>query len=227
MKKIKNILSLLFLGLAVSMTMVSCLDDNDDNSSKGLTDEQKQNYALLMSGDYTGKLYYFDKNIDKSNDKNQTDSIVGYNVRYNFPDMSIEMNDFPARLLFKQLSGYDELKEAAKDKTVDIKLGYEPYDAKNSVVSFYMKEIKPVSVSLTYGGETHDFKVYFLVNTIGAWKDKLTQFTVIEYGIAESTDEKGNPVWLTGSPVYPESQSVDDYTTKFKDVQFVFSNIIK
>ena len=152
---------------------------------------------------------------------------MGYNVRFNFPDMSIEMNDFPARLLFKQLSGYEELKEAAKDKTVDIKLGYEPYDAQNSVVSFYMKEIKPVSVSLTYGGETHDFKVYFLVSTIGAWKDKLTQFTVIEYGIAESTDEKGNPVWLTGSPVYPENQSVDDYTTKIKDVQFVFSNIIK
>ena len=116
MKKIKNILSLLFLGLAVSMTMTSCLDDNNDDN-KGLTDEQKQNYALLMSGGYTGKLYYFDKNIDKNKDKNQTDSIVGYNVRFNFPDMSIEMNDFPARLLFKQLSGYEELKEAAKDKT--------------------------------------------------------------------------------------------------------------
>ena len=49
MKKIKNILSLLFLGLAVSMTMTSCLDDNNDDN-KGLTDEQKQNYALLMSG---------------------------------------------------------------------------------------------------------------------------------------------------------------------------------
>lgn len=75
MKKIKNILSLLFLGLAVSMTMTSCLDDNNDDN-KGLTDEQKQNYALLMSGNYTGKLYYFDKNIDKSKDKNQTLSLI-------------------------------------------------------------------------------------------------------------------------------------------------------
>lgn len=221
MKRLKNILSLLLLGVAVSMTMTSCL--NDDNGSQSLTEEQKQSYAMMMAGNYNGKIYYFDKNIDKEKNKSQIDSITGINVRFSYPERSFVIYDFPAKLLFKQLSGHEDMKAAAEEQEVDIKVKYEPYAYENKIIYYYLSEIQPVSLSLNYGEATHDLKVYFLINTYGAWKDNIVNINIYEYGISESTDSNGNPVWLDGKTIYP----TDNDETKLKDAYFFFSNETK
>lgn len=210
------------MGLFASMTFVSCLDSDDGD--QGLNDEQKQTCVLTMQGNYTGKLYYFDKNIDVNKNKQQTDSIVGFSVRFN-SDKSIELRDFPLKLFFKQLSGHDDIKAAAADRTVDFKVSYEPYSINNSMITYYISEANPVTVDLAYGGKSHTLTIYFLLQSIGIWKDNKVEFLVTEYGISENVDSKGKPVWLDNETVYPLDKGAEDYDTKLNDACFKFSTM--
>ena len=224
MKKIKNILPVFIMGLFASLTLVSCLNSSDDN--QGLTDAQIENCTRIMLGNYTGKLYYFDKNIDASKNKQQIDSIEGFSVKFNL-DRTIELRDFPVKLFFKQISGHDDMKAATADKTVDFKVSYMPYAFNNSLVNYYISDVKPVSVSLEYGGQAHTLKIYFLLQSIGIWKDNGVEFTVVEYGISEKEDSKGNPIWLDDETVYPNDKNAEDYNTRLNDAIFKFSSFAK
>ena len=73
MKKLRKLLPLMLMALMVSMTMVSCLDSNDDEQ---LSDKEKQNWLMNAAGTYRGKMYWFDKNIDKTKYPKQVDSLV-------------------------------------------------------------------------------------------------------------------------------------------------------
>lgn len=218
MKNLRKFLPIFIIGMLASITMVSCLDDNNDNNQE-LTEEQKATCASLMRGNYTGKLLYYNKANPVDKDKVYNDSIEDFEVRINYPERSIVAYNFPVRLLFKQLSGHDDMKEAAKDLTVDLRLSYEPYALTNSLISYYMKEIKNVPVTLSYGGETHTINVYFLQNTIGEWKDNKTAFILFEYGLAETEDKNGTPNWIGGEAFYDSNNN-----DKLKDARFVFSN---
>ena len=70
MKKLRKLLPLMLMALMVSMTMVSCLDSNDDEQ---LSDKEKQNWLMNAAGTYRGKMYWFDKNIDKTKYPKQVD----------------------------------------------------------------------------------------------------------------------------------------------------------
>ena len=225
MGRMKNILAALFMAALTAMSLTSCLDSgsSDDGS---ITDEQKKSYALMMQGSYAGKLYYFDKTTDLLQTKMKKDSIQGFSVRFN-SNMSFTMYDVPAVLLVKQLEGHEDIKEAAKEVFVDINGTYEPYVYRNNTVGYYFSEVQPVTLNLTYGGSTHSLKVYFLQNTVGAWQNNITEFNVFEYGVSESTDSNGNPVWIDNKAVYPEDTAADDYQTRLQDACLNFSNSSK
>lgn len=50
MKKLRKLLPLMLMALMVSMTMVSCLDSNDDEQ---LSDKEKQNWLMNAAGTYS------------------------------------------------------------------------------------------------------------------------------------------------------------------------------
>lgn len=220
----KNLLTALFMTAVTAMSLTSCLNSSTDDGS--FTEEQIKSYALMMQGSYTGKLYYFDKTIDKLQNKTQKDSITGFSVRFN-SNMSFTMYDVPAVLLLKQLDGHEDMKEAAKEIFVDISGSFIPYTYRNNTIGYYFSEVKPVTLNLTYGGTTHSLKVYFLQNTVGAWQNNITEFNVFEYGVSESTDSKGNPVWIDNKAVYPEDTAADDYQTRLQDACLNFSSKTK
>ncbi len=226
MGKIRNLIAVMFMAAVTAVSLTSCLGNGSSDDDGSITDEQKKSYSLMMSGSYTGKLYYYNKTIDKLKDKYQKDSVTAFTVRFN-ADRSFTMYDVPAKLLVKQLTGHEDIKAAAEEQFVDITGTYEPYVYRNSTLGYYFNSINPVTLNLSYGGESHNLKVHFLLNTIGAWKDKVTEFNVFEYGVAEYTDSKGNPVWIDGKTIYPEDTAADDYETRLSDACLNFSSKTK
>lgn len=218
MKSLKSLITVLILGLLSSVSLVSCLDD--DNSNQQLTEEQKQKCVASMSGSYNGNLYFLNKEIDLTKYKNQTDSVENVKVRFHYPASTIDMYDIPAKLFFKQLKNHDDLKAAAEDYgTVDLKLNYTPFNiASNGVISYYM-EPQTVSMSLNYGGEVHNIKVAFMLNTTGAWLNKRVELIFVEYAIYDGTDSAGKDVLLDGKALYSTSLSdtdLDDLMFKYQ-----------
>ena len=117
MKSLKNILPALLMALLASMTMVSCLDsDNDDNT---LTPELEKQARTAMSNIYTGKLIFKNLELDATKFPTQVDTIKGARVKFAYSDSTAVVYSLPAKLLFKALDGnaiYDGVGTDGKPK---------------------------------------------------------------------------------------------------------------
>lgn len=141
MKKLINILPLFIIGMLVSLSMTSCVDNDDDTN--GLTENEIKTCIMTMSGSYSGKLYYFNKDIDKTKYPKQTDSIENMTVRFSYPESAFVIESVPVKLFFKQLKNHDDLKAAADDYGyTDIKVKYVPYYLKSKYIAYYNR-LKP------------------------------------------------------------------------------------
>lgn len=223
MKKIKELLPLIILGFILSMSVASCIN-NDDNTS-GLTDEEKKNCVAKMSGTYQGKIYYFDKNIDKTKYPSQTDSIENATVRFSYPESAFVIEDFPVKLLFKQISNHDDLKAAAEEYgNTDIKVTYIPYSTQgNYQYIVYYNQPQTISMTLNYGNLNHDVKVAFMLNNYGEWYNSKAHFQLVEGAIYVDYDSKGEPELLDGKALYNQNLSEEDS----KDLIFEFLGKLK
>lgn len=227
MKRLKNLLPLFLLALITSMTMVSCLSSDDDET---LSDNKKNNYKMLMSGNYAGKLYWFDKNIDKSKYPKQVDSLqttlkVGL-------DNTMTLYDFPVKLFFKELdvtANYsaeklagmtdqqlatlkrnDAIVKAAEEYgNADIKLGYDLYAEQNSAV-YGTVAPQGVKLQLNYDGKEHDMAVSFVLNSPVVYVNKYIGMQIVMYGIFDGKDSANNYMLLDGKALYSETISDAD-----------------
>ncbi len=218
MKKLKELLPLTIIAFLLSVSMASCINNDDDTS--GLNDTEKKNCITKMSGNYQGKIYYFDKNIDKTQYPNQTDSIENAAVRFSYPESAFVIEDFPVKLFFKQISNHDDLKTAAEEYgETDIKVTYTPYSYSGSYqyISYY-NQPQTISMTLNYGNLSHDVKVAFMLNSYGEWYNSKVHFQIVEGAIYVDYDSKGEPELLDGKALYSQGLSEDDQ----KDLIFEF-----
>lgn len=218
MKKLKEILPLLILGLMLSVSMVSCLNDDDDN--KGLSDNEKKNCVAKMSGNYQGKIYYFDKNIDKTQYPKQTDSIEDVTVRFSYPESAFIIEDFPVKLFFKQIKNHDDLKAAAEEYgQTDLKVVYVPYATQDSYKYIaYYNQPQTVSMKLKYGNLDHEVKVAFMLNSFGEWYNKKAHLQLVEGAVYVDYDSNGQPDLLDGKALFNQNLTEDEE----KDLIFEF-----
>lgn len=208
MKKLINILPLFIIGMLVSLSMTSCIDNDDDTN--GLTENEIKTCIMTMSGSYSGKLYYFNKDIDKTKFPNQTDSIENMTVRFSYPESAFVIETVPVKLFFKQLKGHDDLKAAADDYGyTDIKVKYVPYYLKSKYIRYY-NQPETISMNLFYGNVNHDIKIAFMQNSLGEWFDGQTHFQLFEAAIYDGYDSKGQPELLDGKALYNQGLSTED-----------------
>lgn len=210
MKKLKTIIPSLIAALFMSLTMTSCLNDDNNN---GLSEEQTKEAILAMSGNYRGKLYFYDSKKEELKDKNYNDSIENISVKFNYPESAYVIYDFPARLLFKAIENHDDLKEAVEEEYVDLKIKYVPYQVGGRQIYYYMQP-ETVSMNLYYGGINHNIKVAFLINTMGVYfKDSSKEYQdiqIVEGAIYDGTDSNGQPQLLDGKALYSQNMSNED-----------------
>lgn len=222
MKRLKNLLPLFLMALITSMTLVSCLDSDDDET---MSQGRKEQCKMLMSGNYAGKLYWFDKNIDKSQYPKQVDSLQT-SLRVSL-DGTMTLYGFPIKLFFKELdvtANYseeklaslsdqqratlkrnDEIVKAAEEYgTADLTMGYDFY-AERSSIFYYVCQPKGVTFKLNYGGTTHDMAVGFVMNSPGIYANKMNSLQIVQYGIYDGKDSANNYMLLDGKPLYSET----------------------
>lgn len=208
MKKLKRILPLLIAALFMPIAMTSCLNSDDDNNQ--LSDEQIKNAITTMSGNYRGKLYFYDTKKEELQNKNYNDSIENISVKFNYPESAYVIYDFPARLLFKNIDNHADLKEAVEEEYIDLKIKYVPYQIAGLQIYYYMQP-ETVSMNLYYGGTYHDIKVAFLLNTMGVYfknsSKEYQDLQLVEGAIYDGTDSNGQPQLLDGKALYSTSMS--------------------
>lgn len=236
MDKLKRILPVLMMALLASVTLVSCLDSGDDET---LDENQKKQWMLQISGNYNGKMYWYDKFAEKT-DKNpdKLDSLET-SVRLGI-DNKIMLYDFPVKLFFKSLDltkNYtaeqlaektadelallqrnDQIVEAAENYgNMDLTLNYELFAQSNNVLYYYVSP-QSVKMSLEYGGKKHDLTVAFILLTSGTYYKNATTLFITEAAIYDGTDNNGNPALLDGKAFVDNTTSVDnaqDFIFKF------------
>lgn len=224
MKRLKNLLPLFLLALITSMTMVSCLSSDDDET---IPDNKKNGYKMLMSGNYAGKLYWFDKNIDKSKYPKQVDSLqttlkVGL-------DNTMTLYDFPVKLFFKELdvtANYsaeklkdmtdqqlatlkrnDAIVKAAEEYgNTDITLGYDLYAEKSPAI-YGTVAPQGVKLQLNYDGKEHDMAVSFVLNSPVVYANKYIGMQIVMYGVFDGKDSANNYMLLDGKAFYSETMT--------------------
>lgn len=236
MKKLRKLFPLMLVALMVSVTMTSCLDNGDDD---GLSDQDKQTWLLQASGSYTGKIYWFDKNIDKTQYPKQVDSLE--TVAKLSIDNTVTLYDFPVKLFFKQLdvrANYteeqlkdlpaddlailqrnEEMRQAAEEYgNVDLKMNLYIYNVVNNYL-YYSVAPQTLKLTLNYGGASHDIKIAFINGTQGIYNANRNYIQIYEAAIFDGTDSNGQDKLLDGKALY----SNDMLETQRKDIIFEFN----
>ena len=172
-----------------AMFFASC---NTDENKYSLTKEEVATCLNAVKGNYTGKLIYPNQNPNNSNDK--TDSL---NIQWSANlDTTITVKQFPVSLLSNYVED-NTLKDAlANAPSQDLKCGI--YFTNVSPVVFLVNPTS-ISVSLNYGGKTHQVKARFYVNTLfsyGAYTSakKEMQYQVLLHSIIV---DEGHTNYLT------------------------------
>lgn len=137
MKKTKWIT--LLMGFCALLAMTSCLDDNSD---KGLTNEQVKKAMQTMKGDYTGTLKW------RASNSNSYDSLK--NVHWTVNDTAMIIHDFPTSSLDAGVADgeiNDSLRNAMKAAPAqDLTCGISFYNTKDFLTPYCVMNIMPYSV---------------------------------------------------------------------------------
>lgn len=207
MKKLKTILSILFLGLATSLTMTSCLDSDSNN---GLSQEDINNCVKMMSGTYNTKMFFYTKGKTEIKNKFYNDSIENLRVQYSYTAQKITVMDAPVKQFFKQLEGHDELKKAVEDMTTDWQISYIPIAMQGQYVQFVVQP-ETISFTATYGGASHDIKIVFMANSQGVYANNVQDMLIYEAAVYEDSE------LINGKSLYEEAEGNQE---KQRDIMF-------
>lgn len=140
MEKIKNLFFAALCCVAM-VSMTSCLNSDDDNNYNyiPLTQYQKMQMVMRMTGSYTGKAVLWTPNGYSS-----LSAVDSADVRFAvMSDSTILVQNFPLRLLCKSTSSSD-LKKQVQNATAELKgvyTLYKPWGADDS----YVEKVYPFS----------------------------------------------------------------------------------
>lgn len=189
MKRLKSILPALLVALMAAVSMTSCL--NDDGNDNSVTPEQEKQYRMMMSGNYRGKIFFKNEEINDNKNPNKIDTLKSQECRFNYADSTINVYSVPAKLLFKALEGHESLKAAAEAYgDVDIKLKYGIYTANGGTIS-YITATNPVQLTLEYDGAKHDLAIAFVSSVMGYYANNTVDFQFVEAAIYDGKDASG------------------------------------
>ncbi len=178
-----------------AMSITSCSDD-DNNSSRSLTKEEKAQCLLAVKGNYSGNMIYAAKN--EKDVKDVTDTLA---VKWSITNDSImTIANFPARLLAENVTDADLKKAlaAADDQTITCRIGF----IKTSPVQFLINPQSP-SYNLNYGGKDHKVQIAFYVNSYSSFGSYNLTKKVLQMQIVEAAvflDGKQTAYLKTGVP---------------------------
>lgn len=190
----------LLVGCLAAVSLTSCNDDDD--SYRSLTKEEKAQCYQTVRGNYSGKLVY--ATGETKNGKTVTDTIdAAWSVQ---TDSTLIIRQLPTRLLALHVTN-TELKhalETAPAQDLVCRVNY----TQTSPIGFLLNPVTP-SYDLTFGGASHKVQVPFYTNvsqSFGLYSSdkKMLQLQVIEGGIyidsKQSSDVKaGSAFYLFGT----------------------------
>ena len=156
-------------------------------------------------------------------------------------DNTITIYDFPVKLFFKSLPvtknyteqqlaelSADELaklkrndeivKSAEEVGTMDLKMNFSIFTAKNSFLYYYVAP-NPVRMTLNFGGASHDIAIAFISMTRGIYSSNKNYIQIYEAAIYDGKDENGKDKLLDGKTLYDNNST----GTELQDLIFEFN----
>lgn len=202
MNKTRNYFLLLAF-VAVAVSLVSCLDDGEDNTK--VTAQQRLECLKMMKGDYTGKLIYgvVESNIEGGYIP-KTDTID--NQQWTSDTVLITYKKFPVRILATGCAD-ESMKEAVANcaDTPDLKVYYGDFINGQIPYVFFLKP-EPISINVTYGGVPH--KLTFKFNEYYCNGTYTTSFMTSQMVVSLFLDGSETP------------------STVFKEMALFYTNVI-
>ena len=174
----KNILSFSIALMCSVVLFTSCLkDDDDNNTTEGLSKEQIHNCYLQMAGEHTGKLFF----LKRENSSSKSDSIdITWTV---VSDSVITIHSVPAEVLASTTEN-EPIKTAIIETMgkVDMKVYYLPY--KTSPITF-TDYPNPLQANIFYNNATHTVTFGFVISTYswGTFENKKMRMQMVLDGI--------------------------------------------
>lgn len=184
--KVLSKLSVFVLCCMATMSLVSCLNSDDDDS---MSDEEYKSYTNLMSGYYYGgKIYFYNDTITTTS--NQVDSVTSLSAVI-YTDSTIVIQNVPGRVLAKCITNHSALKEAIENAdNQTLRLNYVLYPKQTSSYLYYY--VYPVTVTydeLTYSGSTHKVQISFYNPSLGVYYNGMIDIPIYLAGVYEDGEE--------------------------------------
>jgi len=185
-----------------------------DNSPvfHGLTQQEKENYAQSIMGEYPGRysIVYTDAQTSQLNREN-IDSVT-FSVS-SLATHTVIFNGFPLRLLARVVEDPELSQALSTLPDMGLTGNYEfKQESEDGKVGWYF-DMNPVALSLTYGGQQHNLVLHFrnLYTSINLAKGQIEGGTAFGQGLQLSlglTDiyegdrllQSFNDDWQEGSP---------------------------
>ena len=151
-------LKFLILGFccAIATSLTSCLNSDDDNDNKGLSQTQISQCFAAVRGTYTGKMIYPSRSAQYGTDTIDVNWSVG-------ADTMLVLKPFPAKAVADQI--YDtDLRNALMESNVTSEIKcYLGFYKIESEVLFLVAPLK-VDFPVFYKNATHNLEIYFWAN---------------------------------------------------------------
>lgn len=123
------------------------------------------------------KVYFYNDTITDKNNPSKTDSITGISATFFKGDSTVVIQGVSGRVLAKELTGHDDLKEALKDNSVQpMKAKFDFFHISSQQASYFVYPFDVTYPSLQYpNGETHEVTFKFYSPSLGAFQSLSTQ----------------------------------------------------
>ncbi len=181
MKK-KNLL-LLAVAFIATLSLSSCLSDNNDGGRKLPTPAERKAASKMIQGVYQGKLFTYNYNSANSVISKKDSVRTSWEIK---DDTTLVIKSFPSKMLANKITE-SELKQAVEAlHDQEVKCAISVYEV--NPILFYIAPYRLNLGKLTYGGKTHDVAIAFWFNpiyTYGGYDSakKVTGFRLIEAAV--------------------------------------------
>ena len=151
----------MFLGLLAATVLASC---SNDPVYHGLTQQEKENYALGIEGEYPGRytIVYTDKQAAGNDTKLLRETVDS--VSFSVSDLTMHtiiFNNFPLSLLARVVDDPELGQALSSVPNMGLTGSYKFKRATENGMVDWSFDMSPVALSLTYGGLQHNIVVHF------------------------------------------------------------------
>lgn len=181
MKRLSRLFTII-LCCTAAVSLTSCLGNHNDS---GISPEEYKQWLTNISGFYMGgstwqkqnKVYFYNDTITDKNNPSKTDSITGISATFFKGDSTVVVQGVPGRVLAKEVTGHDDLKEALEDNLGQaMKAKFVFFSISSPQASYFVYPFDVTFPSLQYpNGETHEVTFKFYSPSLGAFQSLGTQ----------------------------------------------------